>query len=66
MIFDNAKCFLSLVLTPKKMWRNKKDAYLKKKRDIEKYKCGDAAKTVNKGKFYDQMSFLDPFTTDRK
>lgn len=49
------------------MWKNKRDAYLKKKRQIsEQKKSGAAAKAINKGPFFDQMSFLDAYTTDRK
>ncbi|XP_041368524.1 uncharacterized protein LOC121382909 [Gigantopelta aegis] len=42
----------------KKVWKQKRDAFTKKRREIAMCKRGSATKTIKKGPLYDQLTFL--------
>lgn len=42
----------------KKVWKNKRDSFAKKRKEMLKCPSGSAAKKINKGPLYEQMSFL--------
>ncbi|GFR64357.1 hypothetical protein ElyMa_003630000 [Elysia marginata] len=45
----------------KKIWRNKRDQFLKKYRDTMNSKSGLVAKAIHRGPFFEQMLFLSDF-----
>lgn len=58
--------FLSVAEDWKKKWRNVRDLYVKKKREIKATKSGQAAQKAKKWKFLEIMSFMDRYSEENK
>ncbi|KAL8595200.1 hypothetical protein ACOMHN_043353 [Nucella lapillus] len=48
----------------KKIWRNQRDSYVKRKREMRTTKSGQAASRKQKWPLMDLMSFLDRYTEE--
>ena len=50
----------------KKKWRNLRDMYVKKRREIRSTKSGQAAERAKKWQFLEIMSFLDRYVEESR
>jgi len=67
VVYKHSICIYSVEVI-KKVWKNQRDAYKKKKKKIvDEQRSGSGAGTkIKKGKFHDQLTFLDPYLADRE
>ncbi|KAJ8041360.1 hypothetical protein HOLleu_12159 [Holothuria leucospilota] len=53
--------FIFPALEWKKKWRNQRDTYMKKRREVKSNKSGQVAERAKKWHFFEVSSFLDTF-----